>query len=94
MQKYDRKYFEDNFDNPNIPNIPDSIKVKSIRKKILKISDINSDTFLSQIRVNDDIAARARRLNESFNGIFEVSVYDPITMEKLSQITLETDILV
>ena len=34
------------------------------------------------------------RLNESFNGIFEVSVYDPITMEKLSQITLETDILV
>ena len=67
MQKYDRKYFEDNFDKPHIPNIPDSIKVKSIRKKILKISDINSDTFLSQIRVNDDIAARATRLNGSFN---------------------------
>ena len=67
MQKYDRKYFEDNFDKPHIPNIPDSIKIKSIKKVILKVDDINVDTFLSQIRVNDDIAARAIRLNESFD---------------------------
>ena len=67
MKKYDRKYFEDNFDKPNIPNIPDSIKVKSIKKVILKVDDINVNTFLSQIRVNDDIAARARRLDESFD---------------------------
>jgi hypothetical protein len=67
MKQCERKYFEDNFDKPHIPNIPDNIKIKSVKKMILKVDDINVDTFLSQIRVNDDIAARARTLGVSFN---------------------------
>ena len=67
MKIYDRKFFEENFDKPHIPNIPDNIKTKSIKKLILSIDEINVDTFLNQIRVNDDIASRARTLSQSFD---------------------------
>ena len=66
MKIYDRKYFEDNFDKPHIPNIPDNIKTGSVKKMILKVDDISIDSFLSQIRVNDDLLKRATSLGRSF----------------------------
>tara|TARA_Y100000310_G_C20533470_1_gene739676 strand:+ start:48 stop:1088 length:1041 start_codon:yes stop_codon:yes gene_type:complete len=66
MKTYDRKYFEDNFDKPHIPNIPANIKTNSVKKMILKVDDISVDSFLSQIRVNDDLLKRASSLDSSF----------------------------
>ena len=60
----------DNIDKGRIPIIPPEIKIKSIKKIVGYIPDIDIDVYLSQIRTDDDIAARARSLDVSFaNGI-------------------------
>jgi len=70
VKNYNEKYFMDNIDKGRIPIIPPEIKIKSIKKIVGYIPDIDIDVYLSQIRTDDDIAARARSLDVSFaNGI-------------------------
>jgi len=67
MKNFDKQYFDENYDKGRIPRF-DNIKVKSAKKEVLAIDDIDVDVFLDQIRVDDDIARRARSLGKSFES--------------------------
>tara|TARA_Y100000385_G_C13011371_1_gene601806 strand:+ start:91 stop:1116 length:1026 start_codon:yes stop_codon:yes gene_type:complete len=68
MKSFDKQYFYDNYDKGRFPQFDDNIKIKSIKKEVLAIDDIDVDVFLDQIRVDDDIAKRARSLGASFES--------------------------
>ena len=68
MKNFDKQYFYDNRDKGRIPRFDNGIKVKSVKKEVLAIDDIDVDVFLDQIRVDDDISRRARSLGKSFES--------------------------
>ncbi len=68
MKKYSEKYFRDNFRRAQLIDIPPYIKTDSIKLVIQKVDDVDTDIYLSQQRVGDDVTSRAHSLSISFES--------------------------